>query len=244
MTTAYTNIRVETIKSEGKAFDFWVCANRGGDRVILARVNWASGSLCHPWTETEAKCWADLFADALRLKRENDKLRQELADQGWQPIETAPKDADELLLWRADSGVFLGRWIAPCEFLTEAEIRDGNVTDPEESDWFHADYIQGGRVHDGAPTHWQPLPAPPLCATQGNSLPAVSLGGSVGRLSSEKPITAYPRIRDLPVSEREPFAAWLIGQTVPMITDSPDSEQDAYYPWDYDNWKRKGPILD
>jgi hypothetical protein len=151
MTTAYTNIRVETIKSEGQAFDFWVCANRGSDRVILARVNWQSGSLCHPWTETEAKCWADLFADALPLKRENDKLRQELAERGWQPIETAPVVGLFLATWK-DRKVNAHK-LSVCQFS-----RGYIVTAPGE-------YV----VH---PTHWQPLPTPPLCATRGNSLPA------------------------------------------------------------------------
>jgi hypothetical protein len=163
MTTAYTNIRVETIKSEGKPFDFWVCANRGSDRVILARVNWASGSLCHPWTETEAKCWADLFADALRLKRENDKLKQELAEQGWRPIETAPRCVEGqsgdngrrpvLVTYSPHTGQH-----APvaCARLTTK----GWITGRRHNRlWFQ-------------PTHWMPLPAPPLCATQGNSLPA------------------------------------------------------------------------
>jgi hypothetical protein len=215
MTTAYTNIRVETIKSEGKAFDFWVCANRGSDRVILTRVGWQAGSFCHVTTETEAKCWADLFADALRLKRENDKLRQENAE------------LRGALEFYADPDSYFAIFITP-------DRPAGAFADDFSED-------HGGDYNRSMPGK---LAREALCATQGNSLPAVSLGGSVGRLSADKPITAYPRIRDLPVSEREPFAAWLIGQTVPMITDTTDGEQDAYYPWDYDNWKRKGPILD
>lgn len=79
----------------------------------------------------------------------------------WKPIETAPKDGTELLLWRADSGVILARWIAPCDFLTDEEIEKNHADDSEEPDWFHADYVQGGRITDGAPTHWMPLPEPP-----------------------------------------------------------------------------------
>ena len=45
----------------------------------------------------------------------------------------------------------------------------------------------------------------------------------------------WPRIRDLPEEEREPFRQFLVGQTCPSID---DPIQDAYYPWDYDNWKR------
>jgi hypothetical protein len=54
----------------------------------------------------------------------------------------------------------------------------------------------------------------------------------------------WPRIRNLPEAERVPFNKWLIGQTVPMIEGAPMEDQDAYYPWDYQNWKRGGPITD
>jgi hypothetical protein len=53
---------------------------------------------------------------------------------------------------------------------------------------------------------------------------------------SEKQV--WPRIRDLPPEEQEPFSKWLFGQTMPLDTDYPMSEQDFYYPWDYENWKR------
>ena len=82
----------------------------------------------------------------------------------WQPIESAPKDGSDMWLWREDSGAFLGRWIAPVDFLTDSEIDTWLAGDPEiaeECDWFFADYVQGGRVTDGPPTHWQPLPPPP-----------------------------------------------------------------------------------
>lgn len=58
------------------------------------------------------------------------------------------------------------------------------------------------------------------------------------------PAKPWPRIRDLPESEREPFRTWLDGQTRPWIEGEPASEQDAYYRHDYENWKRGGPILD
>jgi hypothetical protein len=174
MTTAYTNIRVETIKSEGKAFDFWVVANRGGDRVILARVGWQAGSFCHVTTETEAKCWADLFADALRLKRENDKLKQELTEQGWQPIETAPRcvaggNRDNgrrpvLVTYYPHVGNHPPVAVARLTVLGWISGKRGNAL------WFQ-------------PTHWMPLPAPPNLVQEDKALPAVSLGGAAGRQS-------------------------------------------------------------
>ena len=56
--------------------------------------------------------------------------------------------------------------------------------------------------------------------------------------------TRWPRIRDLPEHEREPFLVWLEGQTRPLIGDLPMEEQDGYYRWDYDRWKQGRPVID
>lgn len=51
----------------------------------------------------------------------------------------------------------------------------------------------------------------------------------------------YLRIRDLPEDERESFAVWLRGQTVPIDPSLPDTpeEQDCYYSHDYTRWNTK-----
>lgn len=49
----------------------------------------------------------------------------------------------------------------------------------------------------------------------------------------------FPRIKDLPEHEQEPFEYWLHGLTMPWNDDLPLDEQDGYYPWDYDRWKKK-----
>lgn len=49
----------------------------------------------------------------------------------------------------------------------------------------------------------------------------------------------WPRIRDLPEAEQAPFREFLCGQTCPLLDNVSMKEQDAYYPWDYENWKRK-----
>jgi len=49
----------------------------------------------------------------------------------------------------------------------------------------------------------------------------------------------WPRIKDLPQQEQEAFKQFLIGQTCPFIEGLSNEEQDGYYPWDYDNFKRK-----
>jgi len=54
----------------------------------------------------------------------------------------------------------------------------------------------------------------------------------------------FPRLRDLNEEEREPFKQWLSGQTCPWIDGLPSWEQDAYFPWDYLDWKAGRPVTD
>lgn len=54
----------------------------------------------------------------------------------------------------------------------------------------------------------------------------------------------FPRIRNLPLEEQEPFRQWLSGQTMPLEESVPLEEQDFYYQWDYDRWKAGLPIID
>lgn len=79
----------------------------------------------------------------------------------WRPIETAPKDGTEVLAYREDAGVFLIRWDAPENFLTEDEcVKLGESA--EEYSWIFADFVQGDRCEGSEmPTHWMPLPPPP-----------------------------------------------------------------------------------
>lgn len=84
---------------------------------------------------------------------------------GWQTIETAPKDGSEILLYREDCGVILGRWISCSDFVSDgdpsAEFCQSDE-EWEEPDWFGADFVSGFRItNDGLPTHWMPLPSPP-----------------------------------------------------------------------------------
>jgi hypothetical protein len=69
MNTAYTNPRVVPQAAENKVYSFHVVADRAPDKSILARVDWHQGSTCHIQTETEARCWAQLFAGAEGLLR-------------------------------------------------------------------------------------------------------------------------------------------------------------------------------
>ncbi len=63
-------------------------------------------------------------------------------------------------------------------------------------------------------------------------------------IKSEWEETPYPRIRNLPTEEQEPFSKWLTGQTCPWIEGESIEDQDAYYPWDYARWKKGLPVID
>lgn len=54
----------------------------------------------------------------------------------------------------------------------------------------------------------------------------------------------YSRICNLSANEREKFSKWLWGQTCPMLDYLPMSEQDGYYDWDYERWKKGLPVID
>lgn len=90
----------------------------------------------------------------------------------WMPIETAPRDGTEVLLWREDCGQFIGRYTSCDAFpLTQDEI---DATDEETlfaKDWFtqwpQALRLEGSEV----PTRWRHLPddpAPPQGAAKGD----------------------------------------------------------------------------
>lgn len=64
-----------------------------------------------------------------------------LVHQGWQPIATMPKDGSEVIGGWAEFGLVDLIWWS----FTETKIM-----------WF--DRVDG----DGMPTHWMPLPDPPL----------------------------------------------------------------------------------
>lgn len=61
-------------------------------------------------------------------------------DAGWRPIETAPKDGTDILLFYRE-GIQVGGWDALWHWM--ADVGDGCTT------------------ISGQPTHWLPLPPPP-----------------------------------------------------------------------------------
>ena len=81
-------------------------------------------------------------------------------EQEWQPIETAPRDGAEVLLY-APSRMTYGKWSAPSP-EPRIKYRDGFAPEPEwdefEPYWASWD---GGFTDESPPTHWMPLPEPP-----------------------------------------------------------------------------------
>jgi hypothetical protein len=71
----------------------------------------------------------------------------------WQPIETAPKDGTEIILFWPSLESYdgksseprrgVGKWCAPAGYFTEHWALDGRWTPGDD------------------PTHWRPLPTPP-----------------------------------------------------------------------------------
>ncbi len=64
----------------------------------------------------------------------------------WQPIATAPKDADKILLYSAEEGFDCGYW-------------EESVWLPKGGAWII--YLARSDTAILNPTHWMPLPEPP-----------------------------------------------------------------------------------
>lgn len=80
----------------------------------------------------------------------------------WLPIESAPKDGTEVLVWREDCGQFIASYTHAAAFpMTQEEIDQMDEASLFDDDWF-TQWPQAFRC-DGseAPTLWMPLPAAP-----------------------------------------------------------------------------------
>lgn len=112
-----------------------------------------------------------IIARALMAEREA-ATKRERERAGWQPIETAPKDGTEIILFCPQGDgtagktyrVTSGQWCDEPGGTTEYRGLDGSYLGQDDSDgfcgWLSWD---GGFSEDTMmPTHWMPLPAPPV----------------------------------------------------------------------------------
>jgi hypothetical protein len=75
---------------------------------------------------------------------------------GWMLIESAPKDGSKILVWNVDYGSHLTFW----DWWPKGW--HGRHTDYTHDDSDSADQDPGAITLDFDPTHWQPLPDPPI----------------------------------------------------------------------------------
>lgn len=92
------------------------------------------------------------------------RAMHDAAPSGWQPIETAPKDGRKVILFYLNrnnlSRTVMATWVTD-EQAAETDADDVGL----EAGWYECidnwdDYSQVA-IHEGEPTHWMPLPAPP-----------------------------------------------------------------------------------
>ena len=83
---------------------------------------------------------------SLHRKRQADTIAAFIAEHGWQPIETAPRDGAFVLVWN-------GYWISAAKYWEpyDGTYRRGWVSETTEL----------LELIEPQPTHWMPLPAAP-----------------------------------------------------------------------------------
>lgn len=94
-------------------------------------------------------------------------LNAVIAEMGWQPIETAPKDGTDVLIWKdmGDTPVVHIAWYRSKEEWEDSGKYCGFCETIEEWEgwWSYTENSVSQSKLDGhhAPTHWMPLPAAP-----------------------------------------------------------------------------------
>jgi hypothetical protein len=117
---------------------------------------------------------------------------------GWRPIESAPKDGTEFIVYRDDAGVFPAVWLHPPH-------EDGGRDDSQEPTLF---CLRGSDLTREPPTHWMPLPAPP---TEQTRTPLAESESS--REAYKNPDKERVRVLEEALEEAERFMAYFADET-------------------------------
>jgi hypothetical protein len=119
----------------------------------LERIRAATPASTNSATIAQFQSWVRAVADAAL----SETADQALPKDGWQPIESAPRDGTLVLLWAPDyreDAPSLGSW---CERVGAWDADSGTM---EDGPAWSNDACSG-------PTHWMPLPAPPTTKGEG-----------------------------------------------------------------------------
>lgn len=94
-----------------------------------------------------------------RADKRADALARHVRANSWPPIDTAPKDGTEILIWRAGwACAYVAKWHRGCEDEPDGWLLDPLAAGPGEDETFlgYAEDIHSGCM----PTHWAPKPEP------------------------------------------------------------------------------------
>jgi len=97
-----------------------------------------------------------------------------LSDDGWQPIETAPKDGTPVDLWITGTDSTVDFYCANASKVKGQPVRHGRATDyqwkhrpPNTPYWYPTGRLMGFPLSlEVTPTHWRPIPKAPACAEE------------------------------------------------------------------------------
>lgn len=79
----------------------------------------------------------------------------------WQPIETAPKDGEPILIYKPDE-----RMVGPYTMAAYFDDEQGGFV-PVGGIHKQGYFSKHAGINQGFPTHWRPLPTPPLTTEGG-----------------------------------------------------------------------------
>ena len=71
----------------------------------------------------------------------------------WQPIESAPQDGTQVILWTSTDNAD--------DALYVRDLLDGEHVNEVQIGYFNEDEDEWSTTYIGKPTHWMPLPPPP-----------------------------------------------------------------------------------